>query len=118
MFIHIAEDNQLASDIRSYIKSNKYTLVIGVMNLIELYKWKKFWGQVSDFISCVPFCIAQNPELIAATEVSKYPNNIELPTNFCSLDHSFSQSELKEAIEINMRGKISNFENHYRSYYI
>ncbi len=117
VFIHIAEDNQLATDIMSYIKSNKYTLVIGVMNLIELYKWKKCWEKVSEFISCVPFCIAQNPELIVATEVSKYPNNIELPTNFCSLDHSFSQSELKKAIEVNIRTKISFFENKYRSYY-
>jgi len=113
----MAEDVQLAIEVRDYILSNHHTLVIGVMNLIEVYKWKKYWEPVFDFISSVPFCIAHNPEQIAAFEVLKYPDTIDFPTGFCSSGSSFSQATLKKAIEVNMRKKIASFEKHYRSTY-
>lgn len=117
VFIRIAEDTNLAREVRDYVLASNYTLVVGVMNLIEVYKWKKYWEPIADFISSVPFCIAENPEQIAAFEVSKYPNIIELPVGFCSSEFSFSQAQLKNAIEINLHQKMSTFESHYRSYY-
>src|SRR5262245_15325854 len=86
IFMEIGRDNKLRDAIKSYILSNHLTLVIGVMNLIEVYKWKRYWSEVSDLISSVPFCIAENAERIADFEVSNYPNRIELPTSFCSSD--------------------------------
>jgi hypothetical protein len=117
VFIRIAEGARFAHEVQDYVLANNYTLVIGVMNLIEVYKWKKYWEPVTDFISSVPFCIAENPEQLATFEVSNYPNTVELPTGFCSSEFSFSQVELKNAIQINLHKKISAFESHYRSYY-
>jgi len=117
VFIRIAEDAHLASEVRDYILANNYTLVVGVMNLIEVYKWKKYWEPVLDLISSVPFCIAENPERITTSEVSKYPNRIDLPTGFCSSEYSFSVDDFKKAIVVNLRKKISAFERNYRSYY-
>jgi len=117
VFIRMAEDTNLATAVKSYIISNEYTLIIGVMNLIEVYKWQKYWAQVCDFVASVPFCVAQNSEQISETEVSKYPDKIDLPTAFCSSDYSFSKTELEDAIEVNLRNKISSFEKHYRINY-
>lgn len=117
VFIRLAEDPRFAVEVRDYILANSYTLVIGVMNLTEVYKWKKYWEPVFDLISSVPFCIVDNPEKIATSEVSKYPNEIDLPTGFCSSESSFSEEDLKKAIEVNLHKKISAFEKNYRSYY-
>jgi hypothetical protein len=117
VFIRIAEDAQLANEVRDYITVNNFTLVVGVMNLIEVYKWKKYWEPVIELISSVPFCIAENPEKIAMSEVSSYPNEINLPTGFCSSESSFTETDLKKAIEVNLRKKISAFERSYRNYY-
>jgi len=85
------------------------------MNLIEIYRWKKRWTEVADFISSVPFYIAQNPEEITDNEVLNYPNEVALPISFRSSDYSYSRAELEEAIEINLQGKISSFDKRYRS---
>jgi hypothetical protein len=84
------------------------------MNLIEIYRWKKRWAEVADFVSSVPFCIAQNSEEITDNEVRNYPNEVALPTGFCSSNHTYSKTEMKEAIEINLSGKISLFDKRYR----
>ena len=113
----IATDSSLMSSVIKYIRDNSYVLIVGIMNLMELYTWPKRWSEVSEFISSVPFCIAQNPENILELEIQNYPSEIELPTNFCSSEHSFSQVELKGAIEINLKHKISAFEGNYRKQY-
>ena len=115
--LRIAEDPRLAALATKYIASNQYVLVIGVMNLVEIYKWKAYWSKVSDFVASVAFCVAQNPEKLAAAEVQNYPNPIALPVGFCSLDFSYSKGELIEAIEINLAGKITAFERDYRNQY-
>src|SRR5689334_170037 len=109
-FIRLAEDPEFSSATKDFILSGKYTLIIGVMNLIEIYKWKKYWSQVSEFIASVPFCIAQNPDRIADAEVESYPDKISLPTGFCSSDFSYSKAELINAIEVNLVQKIAAFE--------
>jgi hypothetical protein len=50
-------------------------------------------------------------------EIQYYPNEIELPTSFCSSEHSFSQVELKAAIELNLKQKTAMFEGNYRKQY-
>ena len=112
--VKISTDPALRAAIVKYIHANSYVLIVGIMNLMELYTWPKRWSQVSDFISSVPFCIAENPEKILALEVKHYPSQIELPVAFCSTEHSFSNVELREAIETNLKTKVALFEKEYR----
>jgi hypothetical protein len=100
--------------VKQFIANENYTLIIGVMNLIEFYRWKKRWEEISEFISSVPFCIAPNPEQLTDAEVHNYPEEITLPIAFCSSDHSYTRIELQEAIEANLSGKISVFDQRYR----
>jgi hypothetical protein len=113
--INISADRSLMSAVKEYIDTTSYILIVGIMNLIEIYSWPKRWSAVSEFVSSVPFCIAQNPEKILPLEIQNYPNRIDLPVAFCSLEHSFSQVELKDAIEINLKEKIASFGRNYRS---
>jgi hypothetical protein len=117
VLIRGAEDNAFADLTRKYIEAEQYTLLVGLMNLIEIYKWKKHWPQICDFIASIPFCIAPDPRRIADAEISSYPNRSDLPTVFCSSEHAFSRTELKEAIEINLEQVISSFERDYRATY-
>jgi hypothetical protein len=113
----ISTDASLRAATVKSIHANSYILIVGIMNLMELYTWPKRSSDVSDFISSVPFCIAENPEKILALEVQNYPNPIDLPIAFCSSEHSFSNAELKEAIEINLKTKVALFEKKYRDQY-
>jgi hypothetical protein len=106
----ISTDPALRAATIKYIHANSYILIVSIMNLMELYTWTRRWSEVADFISSVPFCIAENPEQILTLEVEHYPNPIELPVTFCSSDHSFSNAELKEATEINLKTKVALFE--------
>ena len=115
--VKISTDPILMSASAEYIRANSYTLIIGIMNLMEIYGWRKRWPQVSEFISSVPFCIAENPEKITAREIENYPNKIDLPVAFCSSDYAFSQLELQNAIELNLEEKIASFEKKYRAQY-
>jgi hypothetical protein len=100
--------------VKKFITDENYVLVVGVMNLIEFYRWKKRWNEIADFISSVPFCIAPNSDQLTDAEIRSYPESIVLPIAFCSLDYSYTTTQLKEAIEINLRGKISEFDQRYR----
>ena len=44
--IRITSDEPLATLTRKFIVSEGYTFTIGIMSLIELYKWKKGWDRV------------------------------------------------------------------------
>jgi hypothetical protein len=116
-FVRLAEDPKFSLAVKNYILSGQYTLVIGVMNLIEIYKWRTYWAEISDFISSVDFCISQNPDQIADTEVQNYPIKISLPTEFCSSDFLYSKAELINAIETDLKEKVSFFEKNYRDKY-
>jgi len=115
--VKISADPSLMSIVVKHINTSSYTLVVGIMNLMEIYTWPKRWSEVSEFISSVPFCIAENPEKIVALEIQNYPNKIRLPVAFCSSEHSFSRAELKDAIELNLKEKIASFEKKYRDQY-
>ncbi len=110
----VVADPSFATLVKQFVDSESYALIIGVMNLIEVYRWKKRWSEICEFISSVPFCIATNPEELTDVEASKYPDEITLPVGFCSLDHSYTSTELKEAIQVNLRDKISVFDRRYR----
>ena len=112
--VRVTSDQLFAAIVKEFVISNEYTLIIGVMNLIELYRWKKRWSEVIDLIASMPFCIAQNPEEITDSEIRNYPKEISLPTGFCSSDYTYSYTDLKGAIEINLRGKIASFDRRYR----
>ena len=112
--VQIATDQPLAVAAKEFISANEYTLIVGVMNLVEAHGWRKRWSEVADFISSVPFCIARNPEEITDNEVRNYPNEISLPTGFCSSNGAYSRTELKAAIENNLKGKVASFDEHYR----
>ena len=67
--VKVSANPAFANTVINYINANNYTLIIGVMNLMEIYTWPKRWADVSEFIASVPFCIAQNPEQIAAHDI-------------------------------------------------
>jgi hypothetical protein len=115
--VRASADARFAQAVIEHISTNDYTLIIGTMNMMEVYAWPKRWSEVSDFITSVPFCIAQDPERITAHEVKSYPSQIALPVAFCSSEHAFSRAELKEAIKTNLEHRIASFEKTYRSQY-
>ena len=106
-----------AKTVRNFIEQNNFVLVIGVMHLIEIYKWKRYWSIITSFISSVPFVIYKNPERITEEEVANYPNETSLPVAFDSTQQGYSEDELKQAIEFNLKRKVSAFEKSYRDKY-
>lgn len=112
--VNVVADPAFAAAARNFVISRGYTLIIGVMNLVEIYRWKKRWSEVADLISSLPFDIAQNPDQIADEEARNYPNDIVLPVGFRSSDYSYSSAELKNALEVNLRDRISSFDQGYR----
>ena len=72
------------------------------------------WAEIADFLSAVPFCVAKNPENIFAEEVKHYPHAIPLPLGFCSQAHADSMTELRKAIEDNIKSKIPAFLRSYK----
>ncbi|SRR5258708_17850902 len=110
----VARDTTLSQAVRKFILGNDYTLVISTLNLIEIYPVQSLWPPVAEFVASVPFCIARNSDKILAVEMLNYPNKIELPTGFCSRDYAMSKLELKNAIETNLKGKISDFDSSWR----
>ncbi len=117
VLIELAKHPIWTENVREFIERNSYVLAVGVMHLIEIYKWKRYWSEIANFISSVPFVISEKPEHITKAEVEHYPNEISLPLTFDSSKHSYSKPELKEAIEINLKGKIAGFEQNYRKEY-
>jgi hypothetical protein len=114
--VRVASDAALAAATRTYIADKGYTLAVGTMNLMELVSWPKRWSEVLSFVSSVPFCIAQNSDEIAAKEVAAYPNELaSLPVGFSSSDHSFSATELRDALSFHLEGKIADFAGKYRN---
>jgi len=39
--VRVTSDQLFTAIVKEFVTSNEYTLIIGVMNLIELYRWKK-----------------------------------------------------------------------------
>lgn len=114
--VRVASDPALAAATRAYIMSEGFRLVVGVVNLIELVSWPKRWSDLLSFVSSVPFCIAQNPEEVAALEIASYPRELTvLPVGFCSSDHSFSVDELRDALSIHLEGKVTDFASRFRN---
>lgn len=113
--VQIASDSELAAQTKNYIANEGFTLVVGVMNLIELFSWSKRWPEFVSFVSSVPFCIVQNLEEVAAAEIASYPNELTcLPVGFSSAEHSFSEDELRDALSIHLKGKVSGFSRNFR----
>lgn len=114
--VRVATDPALAVATRACLVREGFSLVVGVMNLMELVSWPKRWAELLSFVSSVPLCIAQNPEEIAATEVANYPSEITtLPVSFCSSDHTFSADELRDALSTHLEGKVTDFASRFRS---
>jgi hypothetical protein len=117
VLLEIAKHPDWAENVHKFIEQNSYVLVVGVMHLIEAYKWKRYWSESANFISSLPFFIAENPENITKAEVAHYPDEITLPIAFNPADFPYSVDELRQAIEINLQGKISSLEQNYRNEY-
>lgn len=116
--VRVASDPVSAASARDYIKFAGFELVIGAVNLLEIFAWPKRWSEALDFISSVPFSIAQNPEEVVAVEVANYPNPVrDLPVAFRSLDYSFSPVEVREALEVNLMSKIATCSVSFRGLY-
>jgi hypothetical protein len=117
ILLEIAKYPTWAGCVFNFIEQNDYVLVVEVMHLIEIYKWRKYWGGVAAFISSVPFVISENPENITKVEVTYYPQGISLPIAYNPAQSSLSKSELKQVIEILLKGKVSHLEQNYRNEY-
>lgn len=57
----ISADPALRTATVKFVHANSYILIVGIMNLMELYTWPRRWSEVADFISSAAFCIAENP---------------------------------------------------------
>ena len=117
ILLEIAKSPGLVGNVCKFIDGNDYTLVIGIMNLIEIQKWKRYWHGVTSFISSVPFVISKNSEYITKAEVEHYPNEASLPIALASSDFPYSREQTIQAFEINLNGKIAGFERNYRNQY-
>jgi hypothetical protein len=117
ILLEIAKASDYGQEIRRFIEQNGFILVIGVMNLIEIQKWKQYWHSVAIFISSVPFLIAETPENITRAEVENYPNEISLPIALDSSIFAYSADQTAEALESNLSGKVTRLEGAYRNEY-
>lgn len=115
--VKIGADASMAEATQKYFFEDDWELVVGTLNLQEIYSWPSCWPSVAAFISSVPFCIAQNADRVADAEVASYPDAITLPIGFRSLDHGFSREELRGAIEHNMVTKIASFNSGFKASY-
>src|SRR4051794_21275009 len=87
--IRIIEDPTISADVQGFFSRGNYTLIINVVNLIEIYRHQiQRWKNIGGFLSSVPFCLAHNTERILDKEVEAYPNPIALPVSFSSLNVS------------------------------
>jgi hypothetical protein len=116
-FVKIAADESRAAAARRYFEEGGWELVVGTLNLLEIYSWPSCWSSVATFIASVPFCIAQNSDRVADAEVASYPGEIMLPTGFRSSDYAFSHADLREALEENLRVKIASFNEGFKGAY-
>lgn len=78
----IAADRAFMDNVRDFISSNDYTLILGVTNLLEIYRWQKRWPEMISLVSSDHFCIVENSERIPDEEVRNYPNDIVRPISF------------------------------------
>ena len=115
--VKVGADASLRQAARRYFEDDERELVVGALNLVEVYPHQRRWSEVANFISSVPFCIAQNPDQVADAEVARYPEATTLPVVFRSSDHRFSSAELGDAIVGNMRLKIASFNRNFRDQY-
>jgi hypothetical protein len=116
--VRIAANPIHSAQVTSHINEQGKLLIVSVWNLIELYQHQRRWTEVIQFITSVPFCLAQNPEQILDSEVQSYPVKAILPTGFCSYEHEFSAGDLAQAIETNLQDKISRYDTSYRREYM
>lgn len=116
--VRIAANPTHSAQVTSYINEQGKLLVVSIWNLIELYQHQRRWTEVIQFIISVPFCLAQNPEQILDSEVQSYPVKSVLPMGFCSYEHEFPEVELAQAIEANLRDKLSKYDISYRREYM
>jgi len=115
MFIKAFKDASLQTKLQNYLTAQGRILVVNAVSLIEIYlDQPSRWEEIADFLSAVPFCIAKNPENIFAEEVKHYPYTIPLPLDFCSQAHADSMTELRKAIEDNIKSKIPAFLRSYK----
>src|SRR4030095_12095377 len=116
-FVKIAADASKAEAARRYLEEGGWELVVGALNLLEIYSWPSCWSSVAAFISSVPFCIAQNSDEVADAEVARYPDRITLPTSFRSSDSTFSGADLGKVLEEILRVKIALFNRGFKGRY-
>ncbi|HVO43829.1 MAG TPA: hypothetical protein VMT34_14460, partial [Aggregatilineales bacterium] len=89
--------------------------IVSTLNLIEIYPVRNSWTPVADFISSLPFCIAQTTDRILAVEMANYPNEVELPVSFRSWDYEWTpEIQPKHGLEANMQGKIAGFAREWQ----
>ncbi len=112
----ITQNSEFRNKVIDFIDSNKLTLAINILVLIEIYKWKSSWGNILDFFVSIPFVITKNIDVLFKEEVDNYPNEIELPVALHSSQLGNNKWIVKKDFEINFNDKISEFENEYRIY--
>ncbi len=116
--VRVSSDAAFAESTKAYIAKEGFLLTVSAMNFIELVSWPKRWAEVVSFVASVPFCIALNPDEIAAKEVACYPNELaSLPVGFFSSDYSYSAEVLNNALALNLEGKVVEFAREYRDNY-
>jgi hypothetical protein len=114
-FIKAFQDSSLRTKLQNYLIAQQRILVVNVVSLIEIYlDQPSRWAEIADFLSAVPFCIAKNPDRIFAEEAKHYPHAIPLPLGFCAQAHAESMTELRKAIEDNIKSKIPAFLRSYK----
>lgn len=105
----LASNAAHAQAAQQFMTMYNYTGITCTLNYVEMHPHRRGWDAVSDFIASVPFCSAENIELLTEREVSHYPDPVSLRMGFCSGDTAFTSAELKDAILTHLQGKLSGF---------
>lgn len=111
VYASIAKEVDFADRVRATIRQDGLTLVVSTINLIEFLPNKKRLNAIIDFIASVPFGIPVNPDQLVDDEVRSYPDEISLSLPFISAHESYSEEELREAIQINLVSRIKPFRD-------
>lgn len=111
----IAKSPERVTAVQHYVRSRDFIVVTSSQIMAEAYPNQQRWNDIAGFLASLPFCIAEVVDKLAEREAKAYPETTALHMEFCSADITFSQEELKDAILLNLQGKVAGFHKPLRA---
>ncbi|MFN8550431.1 MAG: hypothetical protein U0103_02985 [Candidatus Obscuribacterales bacterium] len=110
-------NTNFADATRSFISENNYTVLLHMMNLVETHRAFRKYPAICKFLSNVPFVIAATTDKVTEAEIAAYPNLIQLPITFSSVESGMSSEVLAYVLndEEHVISKLRQYDLNFRS---